>query len=77
MVNPVDELAEALTAELDQRLAGADAALAEQFPGDSPDRSGNTHNSRIPESCGSNHPERDSPGNPESCGERTRTLGES
>ena len=37
-VTPVDQLAEALTAELDERLAGADAALAEQFPGDSPDR---------------------------------------
>ena len=37
-VQPADELAHALTAELDERLAGADAALAEQFPGDTPDR---------------------------------------
>ena len=35
---PSDELAEALTAEVDERLAGADAALAEGFPGDTPDR---------------------------------------
>src|SRR3954469_20993291 len=31
-------LADALTAELDERLAAADAALAERFPGDTPDR---------------------------------------
>jgi citrate lyase beta subunit len=37
-VQPADELADALTAELDERLAGADAALAEGFPGDTPDR---------------------------------------
>ena len=37
-VQPADELAEALTAELDDRLAAADAALAERFPGDTPDR---------------------------------------
>ena len=37
-VQPADELAEALTAELDERLLGADTALAEQFPGDTPDR---------------------------------------
>ncbi len=37
-VEPADELAEALTAELDERLLGADTALAEQFPGDTPDR---------------------------------------
>ncbi len=35
---PADELAAALTAELDDRLATADAALAERFPGDTPDR---------------------------------------
>jgi citrate lyase beta subunit len=38
VVESADELAEALTAELDERLDGADAALAEQFPGDAPDR---------------------------------------
>ncbi|MDQ6688750.1 MAG: aldolase [Actinomycetota bacterium] len=32
------ELAEVLTSELDERLAGADAALGERFPGDTPDR---------------------------------------
>jgi citrate lyase beta subunit len=37
-VPPAGELAEALTAELDERLGGADAALAERFPGDSPGR---------------------------------------
>ena len=37
-VQPADELAAALTAELDGRLAAADAALAERFPGDTPDR---------------------------------------
>jgi citrate lyase beta subunit len=31
-------LADALTSELDERLAAADAALAERFPGDTPDR---------------------------------------
>ncbi len=37
-VQPAEALAEALTAELDERLAAADAALAEGFPGDTPDR---------------------------------------
>ena len=37
-VQPAEELAQALTAELDERLAAADAALAERFPGDTPDR---------------------------------------
>ena len=37
-VPPADELAEALTAAVDEHLAGADAALAEGFPGDTPDR---------------------------------------
>jgi citrate lyase beta subunit len=37
-VQPADELADALTAELDERLAAADAALAGQFPGDTPGR---------------------------------------
>jgi citrate lyase beta subunit len=37
-VPPANELAEALSAELDERLAGADAELAERFPGDTPDR---------------------------------------
>ena len=37
-VQPADELARALTTELDDRLAAADAALAEGFPGDTPDR---------------------------------------
>src|SRR3954468_1489097 len=31
-------LADALTAELDERLAAADAELSERFPGDTPDR---------------------------------------
>ncbi len=36
--NPALELANDLTAELDARLAGADAELAERFPGETPDR---------------------------------------